>query len=176
MTPDLLAELVKAIRQQNWFLVAGGVLWLAGALIHLWLAKRIEAAIANKQHFSRLRYEREIEVYRELWRNVRNFYLESEGAIEWNDEPNAAPTNVSGKAAWQEARRQMVKTIEDNRPFYPAEIWSELSTFVASARSLAKCKASDSSQRSAASEMLKHQYGCIEQAIRVRLAKFDTGN
>jgi hypothetical protein len=50
----------------------------------------IKTDLAGKQHFSRLRYEREIELYREIWTLVHQFYLKPVLAFGWKIPSNQA--------------------------------------------------------------------------------------
>ena len=74
----------------------------------------IKTDLAGKQHFSRLRYEREIELYREIWTLVHQFYLKSVLAFGWKIPSNQASeiSEMPTKESWQKSRELLSQTIE----------------------------------------------------------------
>lgn len=138
----------------------------------------IKSKLAVQVHFGRLRYEREFEVYREVWRAVRGFYSESISTGLWPDALTGSGPTSSTKESWQTAWRELHRIVEDNQPFYPEELRRELSAFTESARRMAESYRDDNaspSERQRFGEETKTQYARIEGAIRGRLAKFDDG-
>ncbi len=82
-TPEHAARLLDAITRQNSIIVLAGLLWLVVALVQLYLSKRIEAAVTNKQHFSRLRYERELDLYRDMWGKLQTYHRHASLRFTW---------------------------------------------------------------------------------------------
>ena len=173
MTPEQLAELLKAFHQHDWFLVVCGVVWLLGAVLQFLIVKRIESAIANKQHFTRARYDREIEIYQKVWPKLMNFYEVM--VLGSNADPNSG-------LAYHKARNEVIDAVRENRPFFPKEIRQEVlafqglcenqkfSEFVIRVRELS----SDEKKTFFESqEKMKAQLDKVEEAIRNRLIKFD---
>jgi hypothetical protein len=74
----------------------------------------IKTDLAGKQHFSRLRYEREIELYREIWTLVHQFYLKSVLAFGWKipSNPVSEISEMPTKESWQKSRELLSQTIE----------------------------------------------------------------
>ena len=82
-------------------------------------------------------------------------------------------------ASWEAAGRQLSDPIDENRPFYPDEVWKELNEF----HTLAMLMATNYAQshttpelRSEAARKSKLQLERVERAIRERLAKFNGAN
>lgn len=138
----------------------------------------IKSKLAVQVHFGRLRYEREFEVYREVWRAIRAFYSESISSGLWPDAPTGASSTSPSKESWQKAWCELHHIVEDNQPFYPEELRRELSEFIECAKAMAESHrnqdATPSVRRGFASQT-KAQYARVEGAIRDRLAKFDDG-
>jgi len=181
VTPDQTTELLKALNQHNWFLVGCGIIWLLGTILQFLVVTRIKSAIENKQHFSRLRYEREIELYREIWTLVHEFYLKSVLAFGWKIPSNQASeiSEKPTKESWHKSRELLSRTIEKNKPFYPSEIWTELGELEALFINLALLYQENQippAEKRDAGQQAKAQYEKIEQAIRKRLAQFDNVN
>ena len=181
VSPDQpLQEILTAIRHQNWLLAVVGIAWAGGVFLHLWIAKRIESAIENKQHFSRLRYEHELGLYREVWKKLRVHSENSFGRFQWDD--NEPEAQAKSKAL-QDSGRSFSETLRDNRPFYPAEIRAELQKFLEICDELARVQGRMLGASVSANEGLgrlleqnlseaKAQYQRVEDAIRHRLNKF----
>jgi hypothetical protein len=141
----------------------------------------IKTDYAAKQHFSRLRYEREIELYREIWTLVHQFYLKSTLAFGWKIPSNQVSeiSEIPTKESWQKSRELLSQTIEKNKPFYPSEIWTELGELEALCINLALLyqeNAISPAEKRDAGQQAKTQYQKIEQAIRKRLDQFDNVN
>jgi hypothetical protein len=135
MTDEQFNQVVQALNQGNWqllcLLIIVVVAWIIAMGFQLWITKRIEAAVENKQYFSRLRYEKEIELYREIWILVHQFYSKSALAFAWKVSGNQVSeiSEMPTQESWQKSQELLSQTIERNKPFYPNEIWMELSEF-----------------------------------------------
>lgn len=136
----------------------------------------IRSKLAVQVHFGRLRYEREFEVYREVWRAVRKFYSESIMSGQWPEPSSGSGSAAPTKTSWLESWRELDRVVEDNKPFYPNELWRELSEFTECSRRMAwsyRNREAAPAERQSDQEHAKAKYACVEDAIRRRLAKFD---
>jgi hypothetical protein len=181
VTPEQTTELLKALNQHNWFPVACGIIWLLGTILQFLIVAKFKSAIENKQHFSRLRYEREIELYREIWVLVHEFYFKSCLAFGWkiSSDKSSEISEKPTKESWHKSREQLSRTIERNKPFYPSEIWNELNEFDSLCENLTyfyQENAFTPVQKRDAQKQAKAQYEKVEEAIRKRLAQFDNVN
>lgn len=185
MTPEQLKLVIEAVEQGNWrlfiLLIATVVAWALATLIQLSIAKRIEAAVANKQHFSRLRYERELEVYRDVWGKLHEHFDQSVWRFAWQaTDPDAEIRRKN----LHKSGKEFFEMIAVNRPFIPQEVWKELKTFIDLCDSLVRHQESMQNLGVRADESYKRkldeihsatnaQYQKVEEAIRHRLDKFD---
>lgn len=149
MTPEQLQQYVDAaLKQRDHFslvfypLVA--VLSIGGAWLLSYLREKgknlatkedvaeitttvesIKADLAAKQHFSRLRYEREMTAYQEVWKAV----VALKDATLALRPPMAPPTKPDEKKqcwdTFKGAFDKLWEIVDANRPFYPEEIWKE---------------------------------------------------
>ena len=176
-----LGQATAELQRQNWFFLIGLAIWPVGVLIHLWIAKRIEAKVANHQHFNRLRYEHELALYRDVWQKLCTHSENSFGRSLCNDKDPEAQLKAK---TLKDSGRNLFETIRDNRPFYPAEICAELQKFLDVCDSMANAQARIESagltgkaalgQRIETDESeVRTQIRRIEDAIRQRLNKFD---
>jgi hypothetical protein len=178
VTAEQFQQALKAIEYENWrlltILLAMVVVWIVLTLIQLYLTKRVEAAIANRQHFGRLRYEREIEIYREAWKSLFDFHEASEKLLV------GVPSQSPALKEWVGLRNNLVEVIRYNRPFYPAEIHRQLKAAQQLCEEL-KCIKEDAASLDdqgraklmSLPKRIETQMGHVEQAIRSRLGKFD---
>lgn len=88
--------------------------------------EEIRSELATRSHFSRLRYERELELYRTVWRELSEFYEQSAVSFAWDNKHSDAQKPTHSEEAWQQAGRTLFNTIRDSKPFYPSEVWAEL--------------------------------------------------
>ena len=176
-----LEQASAELQQQNWLYLISLAAWPVGALFYLRIKKMIEAIVLSKQHFSRLRYEHELALYREIWKRLCVHSENSFGRFTWNDKDPDAQTKST---ALQNSGRELFETIRDNRPFYPEEIWLELSKFVETCDNMTRVQDRLQGAAPSAKERLgqlleqdvseaKEQYRKVEEAIRRRLDKFN---
>jgi hypothetical protein len=136
------------------------------------IQESIKAELANRSHFSRVRYERETEIYRDLWQKCFAYYeavtlLPATG--NWNPESPAGNACVV-------TRNDLIVAIRNNRPFYPREIWEELITFQNSCLELKFIKESPYQGGRELLDLpkkMKSELEKLEIVIRARLDKFD---
>lgn len=85
----------------------------------------IKADLATRQHFSRLRYEREMAVYQEVWKAV----VVLKDATLALRPPMSPPTKQDEKKqcwnTFKGAFDKLWEAVDANRPFFPEEIWKE---------------------------------------------------
>ena len=90
----------------------------------------LKAFLGTKSHFSRLRYEREMEVYKELWTALVELgvvtqllrpVLEMADPTETEDQRKEKKTK-----AFMEKHNRHHEITTKNRPFYPSEVWQKL--------------------------------------------------
>jgi len=131
VTPEQTTELLKALNQHNWFLVGCGVVWLLGTVLQFFVVTRIKSVIENKQHFNRVRYEREMKVFEEIWPKLcelQEAVLDLRPVMDCS--PQEGETIESRKLKRAEkftiAFTDFRTAIKHNRPFYPPIIWDEL--------------------------------------------------
>jgi hypothetical protein len=178
MTAEQFKHVIEAIEQGNWrllwLLISVVVVCSFAILIQVYWTKRIEAAVANRQHFSRLRYEREIEIYRDVWKKLFDFYESTTklGIRVAHESP--------ALREWTEKRNDLVEVIRYTRPFYPKEIWSELQTAQILCEEVARAKEHSISALETESnnwvelkKKIQSQKDKVAEAIRERLSKFD---
>lgn len=147
----------------------------------------IRADLAAKQHFSQIRYEREIKIFEEIWpklcelqaavlslRPIMDHSLREGETVESRRRDRATKFN--------EALNKYIITVNHNRPFYPPAIWEEFQTLL----KLCWGEAVDFSIFDARtdrdywtkamdnSKAINLQIDRICEAIRTRLSKFDT--
>jgi len=152
----------------------------------LWTTKRIEAAIANKQHFSRLRYERELEIYEDIWKALTGLQeatclLKTRGEVVTEIQTDDELRRRKLKE-FAEAFNRLLFVVRENRPFYPQLVWEKLDQLLAFCRERsvefqADIEASSFSEFEKKfigdRELLNQLVMGIEIAIRTRLAQFD---
>jgi hypothetical protein len=157
VTPEQTTEILKALKNHDWFLIVCGIVWLLGTILQFLIVARFKATIENRQHFSRVRYEHEIEIYREAWKVVHQFnFSESQEVL-------------------LTSRIQLFDVIEKNKPFYSDKIWSALSEFLnlATWLTMELQRPVDGQQRLEILNKVIKQREKVELAIRERLAQFD---
>lgn len=131
MTPDQITELLKSLNQHNWFLVGCGVVWLLGTILQFLVVARIKSAIEDKQHFNRVRYEREMKVFEEIWPKLCEFQeavlaLRPVMDSSLQEGETAESRKLKRAEKFTIAFADFRMAIKHNRPFYPPIIWDEL--------------------------------------------------
>jgi len=180
--PQLVQEVVTALQHQNWLLILCLaivlVVYVMGLLVQLYIAKKIEAKITNQQHFSRLVYEHELTLYREVWKKLLSYHEKASFVFTWeekNRDDRAKELRLAGD--------ELFSVIRDNKPFYPDEVWNELRKAVDLCDEMSRTQqnmktASDKlmpefrDKLDKLQQQAKAQQSIIEERIRNRLAKF----
>ncbi len=173
MSLDQANELLKALNQHNWFLVVCGVVWVLGAILQFLVVTRIKSVVENKQHFSRIRYEREINIYTQVWAkclSLRDTVKTLPVYDTSHPESQTAPMQKFIKAY-----DELCLAVRDNCPFYPQEIWNELKDFQKLCYELSLIIKNPNRGVELEDLLTKidSQSGKIEGSIRSRLDKFD---
>lgn len=146
----------------------------------------VRTELASKAHFGKLRYEREMHVYTELWKNL----CETEKIIR-----SLRPVMDTSLAEGETRKGRILKRAEgvekcyndlqdsiyQNRPFYPLEIWRGLVDLLglfrfelmdsATVEEVKGLEYWDSALKN--SDAMTKQIEKVCEAIRDRLAKFD---
>lgn len=93
--------------------------------------EQLKADLVARSHFSKVRYEREMKIYEDIWPKV--FSLRE--AVLWLRPVMDVPLiegqtkesrNQERETRYADASMTFSKAVENNRPFYPDEIWSKL--------------------------------------------------
>ncbi len=135
--------------------------------------EEIRTELANHSHFSRARYDLEVEIYKNLWPKLLNFYRASSftDVRKKEDQDN-----------FNKIKNEVQTAIRENKPFYSDEICQELLTFeflcedkrfleiVAISIPLTGDKADSYLELH---KKIESQLQKVEKAIRNRLIKFD---
>jgi hypothetical protein len=95
----------------------------------------IKTDLAAKQHFSQIRYERELGVYEDLWPKLCDLQAAVislrpilEFVPDHADEKEQA--TVEKKKCFWEAHNSLFKVVNHERPFYSSEVWEELDKLI----------------------------------------------
>jgi hypothetical protein len=93
--------------------------------------EQLKAELSSRGHYSRVRYEREMEVYKELWpqvcdlaKAVRSLRPVIDSALKAGE--NEQERKTKRHQSLEVAFDSLANTTEKSRPFYPPEIWKEL--------------------------------------------------
>jgi len=134
----------------------------------------IRNELANRSHFSRVRYDREMEVYQKVWPKLMNFFEATYLSVD------ISPTTLQNR--YVEARDEVIMVIRENRPFFAKEIRQEalafqllcedhrLSENLLRVRDLTP---DEKKKYFESHDKIKAQLDKVEEAIRNRLSKFD---
>lgn len=167
MTPEQFNQIVEAIQKGNgrllWVTFLVVACWILATMIQLYWTKQIEAAVANRQHFGRLRYEREIEIYREAWKSLFDLY-EATGKL-----LIGVPPQSPALRDWVGLRNKLVEVIRYNRPFYPDEMRQEL----ISAQLLCEDLQYDKENPALLDEQEREKFRTLHPKIKAQLAKVE---
>jgi|GEM_PF-593411 len=94
----------------------------------------LKAFLGTRSHFSKLRYERETEVYRELWIALVGLGEATQSLrpmLEIQDPNETDDQRKDKKAAVFFVKHHRLHEITSkNRPFYPSEVWQKLDAFL----------------------------------------------
>jgi hypothetical protein len=82
--------------------------------------EEIRTELANHSHFSRARYDHEVEIYKNLWPKLVDFYRIS---------CLLDPRKTEDGKSFNEKHEEMHKAIRENKPFFSDEICKELLAF-----------------------------------------------
>jgi hypothetical protein len=136
------------------------------------IQEEIRTKLANQSHFSRIRYEREMEIYQKVWAKLVSFWE----VIFYAD------VSTTGQQDYGKTRNEMIEAIRENKPFFPKEIWQEVQAFQKlcegkrfSELLLRFRELNDDEKKNyfESSDKIKVQLDKVEEAIRNRLGKFD---
>jgi hypothetical protein len=135
--------------------------------------EEIRTELANHSHFSRARYDHEVEIYKNLWPKLFNFYR----ASSFTD-----VRNIEDQKDFNKIKNEVQTAIRENKPFFSDDICRELLTFeylcddkrflekVAISIPLTGDKADSYLELH---KQIETQLAKIEKVIRERLIKFD---
>jgi hypothetical protein len=154
----------------------------------------IKTDLATKQHFSRVRYERELKVYEELWPKLCELQaavLSLRPGFSFSSAENVSEEDkiLEQKKRFREAHRSFGLAVNHSRPFYPAEVWNQLNELIKlcwgeaiewglfSSRQLMQAKENredydEKAEKNA--DAINKQIDTICDVIRIRLSKFDS--
>jgi len=94
----------------------------------------LKAWLGTRSHFNRLRYERETEVYRELWTALVETGQATQSLRAFLEPYDPSETEEKRKLrkamTFAEKRRHLYEITTKNRPFYPSEVWEKLNGFL----------------------------------------------
>jgi hypothetical protein len=93
--------------------------------------ERDKAELVTRGHFSRVRYEREMQVYERVWPTISGLRdavlaLRPPGFVMVNSGEPEEDRNNRLIRNYFDAKRAFAEATEHNRPFYPPEIWGEI--------------------------------------------------
>jgi hypothetical protein len=149
--------------------------------------ERLKADLLARSHYGKVRYEREMKVYEDIWPAVSHLrdavlWLRPVIAVGTKDEADEQKKREEKLDSFAAAQKQFFEAFERSKPFYPQVVWSE----IASLNSLCWDKAfaykygpekkdltEHWEQAQKNSEAIRAQIDKICEAIRTRLAKFD---
>jgi hypothetical protein len=154
----------------------------------------IKTDLAAKQHFSQIRYARELKTYEELWPKLCELEsivlsLRSGWGFSSAQGMSEEEETLKRKQQFGEAHRAFFLAVSHSRPFYPAEVWDELNMLIMLCwgeavqwgflSNLAHMRARenredyyDKAEKNA--DAIKKQIDIICEVIRTRLNKFDS--
>ncbi len=136
--------------------------------------EEIRNELANRSHFSRARYDREMEVFQKVWPKLMSFFQATYLS------EDITPTTTQNRYA--EARDEVIMVIRENIPFFAKEIRQEVLAFqllceehrlyetLLRRRDLTS---EEMKNYSVSHNKIKAQLDKVEEAIRNRLSKFD---
>jgi hypothetical protein len=148
----------------------------------------IKTDLAAKQHFSQVRYEREMKAFEEVWPKI---YKLGEAALslrlvvgyEGDTEESRKHRRDENDQKFVDALINFKTAIENTRPFYPPVIWEELQTLLKLCCGeaadfnayLGERKDRDYWKRAENnSKAINEQIDKTCEAMRIRLNKFDS--
>ena len=135
--------------------------------------EEIKTELANRSHFSRARYDKEVEIYQKVWPKLLNFY-------DVTNQMDVA--NEVDRKRFNDARQEVFTVIRDNKPFFPDENCKEFLAFqylcedkrflemISNVRVMTPEKENLNLELP---KQIQSQLEKIEKAIRNRLIKFD---
>jgi hypothetical protein len=150
----------------------------------------IKADLATKQHYSRVRYERELKVYEELWPKLCDLQaavLSLRPVFDWGPPEGVSEDEVrqSRRKHFLEAHRSFLQAVSLSRPFYATDVWELLNQLIklCSGEAVNWGLFSDPRERERRpgywetaeknSEAIQKHIDTICEAIRTRLSRFD---
>jgi hypothetical protein len=148
--------------------------------------EKLKTDLLGRSHFSKVRYEREMEIYEDIWpklAELKNAVLSLRPVMDagLSEGETEEVRRTARSTRYIQADMAFSKTVEDNRPFYPEEIWNELRKLL----KICWSEAVDFKFRDAGRDMeywdkaianadaITSHVNQICEAIRARLTKFD---
>jgi hypothetical protein len=149
--------------------------------------EKVRAELAAKGHYNKVRYERELKAFEELWPKLHDLnvaVLSLRPIFDTAIGPNETEESRKKQRATQfgEAHIELNRFIERSRPFYPESVWTELRKLLGLSWSEAVDYRFLDPKRNfdeywkkaeANSKAIDDQTIVICEAIRKRLAEFD---
>lgn len=147
--------------------------------------EKLRSELASKTHFNKVRYERELKVFQEVWPKLSAL---TKAALALRPVIDTAPGSEETEESRKRSRTEMfakafdelLLSVHCNRPFYPESVWTEIRRLLEICWSEAvdyrfihqkQLDSFDKAQENA--KKIEAQNGVICEAIRERLAKFD---
>jgi hypothetical protein len=148
--------------------------------------EQLKTELAARSHYSKVRYEREMEIFKEVSPKLHALRVAVAGLRPPQD-PRLSPgqtqeeRNRERLKLFNSAHFEFMQTIEINRPFYPPEIWKELMAL----RNLCWIEATEFSlfdpksqqdywvQAYENTDAIEKQVVKVYDAMRTRLTEFD---
>ena len=114
--------------------------------------EQLKAELLARSQFSKLRYEREMKIYEDIWPQVSSLREAVKALRPIADAPlKGGETKDSRKQEqgrhYMEADVAFSRAVERNRPFYPQEIWSELRKLIGSKKKRSDDEDADDDRR-----------------------------
>jgi hypothetical protein len=92
--------------------------------------ERLRSELQTRGHFNKLRYERELQLYEEIWPKLaalRQAALSLRPFLDMVDPQESEDARKQRRSAqYSEAHQAMTKVVEEKRPFFPPEIWKDV--------------------------------------------------
>jgi hypothetical protein len=147
--------------------------------------EKLRSELASKTHFSKVRYEREVSVFDEIWPKLHDLTTAVLSLRPVMDSALAEGETQESRrrdriTKYADAYRELLRAIDRKRPFYPESVWTELRRLIdltwseaIDYRSIDRHRFDDYTKAEANAKAIKEKTDVICEAIRERLAKFD---
>ena len=152
----------------------------------------IKTDFATKQHFSQIRYERELKVYEELWPklcDLQTAALSLRPVADWGPTTGKSEDEIRGerRKCFLEAHSSVFLAVNISKPFYSEEVWKQIQELIKlcwgeavewglfSSLWRERMKREDYWDKQQKNfESINKQIDITCEAIRTRLSKFDS--